>query len=378
LAEVVSLEESIDDMYIDPKDMKEFYSKSKRIHVIAKILLVLFLSVKRDPSKADQAADFLKIYSTTELVKLLKKKYGEAPRLSNKESAQPPLPNAGQTRDLGKFSLDFADLVDFYNKYDMSKTHRAREFMNLYADPADLLRLLDKKYGDSPPLTNQFKDPSGEGLTTGKVRLVDYEKHLKTGKPPRLLGDNEREEERQRYTGDENYVRAQHVAHLEKQELVAFYKKHDPEKEKSVDIFLAEFSSATLIKKLTSKYGVGPSPVTTFYKKGKLVLAEGAYATRKEYITHSDLTKFYQTHDSKKVSRVDDQLSHSNPRELLRRLMLRYGSAPALTSRHKDTLQLLMSGDYKIPANLVLDESNLSNKDQVSGLQVQQVCLMLY
>ena len=94
-----------------------------------------------------------------------------------------------------------------------------------------------------------------------------------------------------------------------------------PDKIKWVDIFLAEFSAEKLIARLKEKYGEAPEPVTTFYKKGKLVLAEAAYATRQEYITHSDLESFYKKHDPKKVSRVDDQLSHSNPKALIRRLV---------------------------------------------------------
>lgn len=133
--------------------------------------------------------------------------------------------------------------------------------------------------------------------------------------------------------------------------VVQFYRTHDPDKIKYVDIFLAEFSADRLLAHLMEKYGETPEAVTTFYKKGKLVLADEAYATREEYITHSDLESFYKKHDPKKVSRVDDQLSHSNPKALIRRLVLRYGSGPPLTKRHDHSLVLLLSGDYKKPDN---------------------------
>jgi hypothetical protein len=197
-------------------------------------------SAKHDPAKASQVSAFLKQYTATELVGLLQKKYGEAPKISSRELAPVLSPDEMDTmhkkkQNAGKFSLEFSDLVDFYNKYDMSKTHRAREFMNLYNDPAELLRLLDKKYGDSPPLTQKFVRDGKD--VSARIKLKEYEKHLQTGDPPQPLGEDEEAD----HTGDENYVRSIHVSHMEKDVLIEFYKKRDPDKIKWVDVFLAEF-----------------------------------------------------------------------------------------------------------------------------------------
>ena len=158
-----------------------------------------------------QLRQFLGTYRPQELVNLLQKKYGEAPKVTQKVKSE-----------AGHYELELPDLIDFYNQYDTSKTHRAQEFLSLYQDPADLLKLLQQKYGDSPPITRVYdkKDENGElEHHRDKLRLKDYLDFLTTGFEPHVIGQGE-DSDGQEAADSKDYVRAQHVKHLEKETLV--------------------------------------------------------------------------------------------------------------------------------------------------------------
>jgi hypothetical protein len=152
--------------------------------------------------------------------------------------------------------------------------------------------------------------------------------------------------EREHGSGEqEEELRKHELQFHRKQQLIEFYKKHEPSKLADVDTILAKYKFVDVVASLNKKYGTVPlgwdvelapvpiavgSRLTSWWSSSSSAQAAPKTATDAATLARRkrQLTTFYQIRDPSKVSEVDTILTQYKFLDVVASLQKKYGKVP--------------------------------------------------